>query len=167
MLTKQLSYYPVRECHRGMTGWLRQRPLRDTHVTLQTTEIRSINFLEIKTKRFCINYACIYIYIYIHLYCHHHHYHHHHHHHYALNTWYRAIISQWLTENEQRNKEKLHVTTITNPKLWGQIDGLQQERRNSIANAQELRLSCPNPSKYWLILSYKELGKHLSFEPTP
>ena len=28
-----------------------------------------------------------------------------------------------------------------------QIDGLMQERRNSIANALELRLSCPNPSR--------------------
>ena len=28
-----------------------------------------------------------------------------------------------------------------------QIDGLVQERRNSIANALELRLSCINPSK--------------------
>ena len=27
-----------------------------------------------------------------------------------------------------------------------QIDGLMQERRNSIANALELRLSCTNPS---------------------
>ena len=28
------------------------------------------------------------------------------------------------------------------------IDGLVQERRNSIANALELRLYCTNPSKY-------------------
>ena len=28
----------------------------------------------------------------------------------------------------------------------GYIDGLMQERRNSIANALELRLSCINPS---------------------
>ena len=28
------------------------------------------------------------------------------------------------------------------------IDGLMQERRNSIANALELRLSCTNPSIY-------------------
>ena len=27
------------------------------------------------------------------------------------------------------------------------MDGLVQERRNSIANAMELRLSCTNPSK--------------------
>ena len=32
-------------------------------------------------------------------------------------------------------------------KFWGTIiDGLVQERRNSIANALELRLSCSNPS---------------------
>ena len=30
----------------------------------------------------------------------------------------------------------------------GEIDGLMQERRNSIANALELRLSCTNPSKW-------------------
>ena len=29
---------------------------------------------------------------------------------------------------------------------WTHIDGFVQERRNSIANAMELRLSCPNPS---------------------
>ena len=29
----------------------------------------------------------------------------------------------------------------------GHIDGLVQERRNSIANALELRLPCTNPSK--------------------
>ena len=33
--------------------------------------------------------------------------------------------------------------------VWSQMDGLAQERRNSIANALELRLSCTNPSKYW------------------
>ena len=33
------------------------------------------------------------------------------------------------------------------------IDGLVQERRNSIANALELRLSCTNPSmRLWLLV---------------
>ena len=31
------------------------------------------------------------------------------------------------------------------------IDGLVQERRNSIANALELRLSCTHPSIRWLV----------------
>ena len=31
---------------------------------------------------------------------------------------------------------------------WTYIDGLVQERRNSIANALELRLSCTNQSIY-------------------
>ena len=31
---------------------------------------------------------------------------------------------------------------------WQHINGLMQERRNSIANALELRLSCTNPSIY-------------------
>ena len=34
--------------------------------------------------------------------------------------------------------------------FWEQkIDGLVQERRNSIANALRLRLSCTTPSKYF------------------
>ena len=32
---------------------------------------------------------------------------------------------------------------------WRHIDGLVQERRNSIANALELRLSCTNPLIWW------------------
>ena len=32
--------------------------------------------------------------------------------------------------------------------VYWHIDGLVQERRNSIANAPELRLSCTNPSIY-------------------
>ena len=34
------------------------------------------------------------------------------------------------------------------------IDGLVQERRNSIANALELCLSCTNPSKWWSVLAF-------------
>ena len=30
--------------------------------------------------------------------------------------------------------------------MYEYVDGLVQERRNSIANAHELRLSCTNPS---------------------
>ena len=37
------------------------------------------------------------------------------------------------------------LTELSRIKL---MDGLVQERRNSIANAQELRLCCTNPSKY-------------------
>ena len=33
--------------------------------------------------------------------------------------------------------------------LFIYIDGLMQERRNSIAKALELRLSCINPSIWW------------------
>ena len=39
------------------------------------------------------------------------------------------------------------------------IDGLVQERRNSIANALELRLSCTNPSIY-AISNITTLAKH-------
>ena len=41
-----------------------------------------------------------------------------------------------------------------------QIDGLVQERRNSIANALELRLSCTNPSKYRSIPSRNSDSLH-------
>ena len=41
---------------------------------------------------------------------------------------------------------------ITNPGTYLQVDGLVQERRNSIALAMELRLSCSNPSKYDFLL---------------
>ena len=34
------------------------------------------------------------------------------------------------------------------------VDGLVLERRNSIANALELRLSCTNPSMYWVHTTY-------------
>ena len=37
--------------------------------------------------------------------------------------------------------------------ISSQIDGLGQERRNSIANALELRLPCTNPSKYTIYLA--------------
>ena len=36
--------------------------------------------------------------------------------------------------------------TYTRLVVWDNIDGLVQERRNSIANALELRLCCSNPS---------------------
>ena len=34
---------------------------------------------------------------------------------------------------------------------WRYIDGLMQERRNSIANTLELRLSCTNPWIYVIL----------------
>ena len=36
----------------------------------------------------------------------------------------------------------------------GHLDGLVQERRNCIANAMELRLSCTNPSVWFLNFHY-------------
>ena len=35
--------------------------------------------------------------------------------------------------------------------VWGQIEGLVQERRNSSASAMELCLSCTNPWKLWSV----------------
>ena len=40
-----------------------------------------------------------------------------------------------------------HVDSLRpNDTCMRQFDGLMQERRNSIANALELRISCTNPS---------------------
>ena len=41
-----------------------------------------------------------------------------------------------------------HCNNTTSLCQWCHIDGLMQERRNSIANALELHLSCTNPSIY-------------------
>ena len=41
---------------------------------------------------------------------------------------------------------------------WVKIDGLVQERCNSIANVLELRLSCTNPSRYYLAYRYTYLS---------
>ena len=46
---------------------------------------------------------------------------------------------QWLYSETQHQDSP-------NDGPQGHIDGLMQERRNSIANAMELRLSCTNPS---------------------
>ena len=43
--------------------------------------------------------------------------------------------------------DKRRLTQIGHGNAF-QIDGSMQERRNSIANALELRLSCINPSEY-------------------
>ena len=48
------------------------------------------------------------------------------------------------------------------------FDGLMQERRNSIANALELRLSCTNPSILslsWEPCTYKE-GLYIETKPS-
>ena len=41
-----------------------------------------------------------------------------------------------------------------------EIDELVEERRNSIANALELRLSCTNPSKYEYNIIIKDTNKY-------
>ena len=46
------------------------------------------------------------------------------------------------------NNHQNHQSSIITKILWAHFDGLEQERRNSIANALELRLSCTNPSIY-------------------
>ena len=50
-----------------------------------------------------------------------------------------------------------HQTPLAHPLLWdkGHLNGFVQERRNSIANVLELRLSCTNPLIYFsFVLSY-------------
>ena len=44
------------------------------------------------------------------------------------------------------------VYDYTHNILYLDIDGLVQERRNSIANAMELRLSCTNPSTWDFVI---------------
>ena len=51
--------------------------------------------------------------------------------------------------------------------LW-YINGLVQERRNSIANALELRLSCTNPSiRLWFIGSYSYINVFARMKDMP
>ena len=58
---------------------------------------------------------------------------------YKMNSRYLAVIS--LQSSYHRDPYFARVIAKHG------IDGSAQERRNSIANALELRLSCPNPSK--------------------
>ena len=51
---------------------------------------------------------------------------------------------------EKKKSLKIMTFDIIAIFIWEHTDGLIQERRNSIANALELRLSCTNPSKSFL-----------------
>ena len=53
--------------------------------------------------------------------------------------WINVSESEWILGLTQGHKPHGKIT-------HSYIDGLVQERRNSIANALELRLSCTNPS---------------------
>ena len=67
---------------------------------------------------------------------------------------HRHAHPHWKHRQESGHEEKYRISryTIELESLVNinqfQIDGLMQERRNSIANALELRLSCVNPSRY-------------------
>ena len=57
----------------------------------------------------------------------------------------------WLSLLGPNSIWRLCLTSIGIPiikmgQTWDHLDGLMQERRNSIAKTLELRLSCPNPS---------------------
>ena len=61
----------------------------------------------------------------------------------------------------------LYVISLISQGSFGiyQIDGLVQERRNSIANALELRLSCTNPSIWYYQAEHDDVmtWKHMWF----
>ena len=58
----------------------------------------------------------------------------------------RHRVQQFLQFHVQTNAN--YVFDLHFPMTVPQIDGLVQERRNSIANALELSLSCTNPSRW-------------------
>ena len=79
------------------------------------------------------------------------------------------VLIKWCYRKKVLRNHELHLTMIYYRmklwKLWSvgtaefntayfhalwfyEVDGLVQERRNSISNALELRLSCTNPSKW-------------------
>ena len=51
-----------------------------------------------------------------------------------------------LTRNNSEGLSSFDLHTYLQPLLVSHFDGLMQERRNSIANALQLRLSCTIPS---------------------
>ena len=68
-----------------------------------------------------------------------------------MSHWSMVDCESW---NTSRLKGKLTAGTKLNGFfLFISADGLGQERRNSIANAVELRLSCTNPSMWLLIVA--------------
>ena len=67
----------------------------------------------------------------------------------------KTAEEEWLKQQEGETNRRLEEEVGHEGgrgKGWGRvgwhIDGLVQERRNSIANALELRLSCTNPSMH-------------------
>ena len=84
-----------------------------------------------------------------------------------LNTNVTSVLIKWFYRKTVLWNHEVHLTMIYNRmkfKVWVAlnltlpifmhawwfygVDGLVQERRNSISNALELRLSCTNPSKW-------------------
>ena len=63
--------------------------------------------------------------------------------------WYWFHKINRLLSSMREDFNYLHaIPVLINDIKWQYIDGLMQERRNSIANALELRLSCTYPSIY-------------------
>ena len=63
-----------------------------------------------------------------------------------VSTW-RAYLLIWVNTSFLITSAERMQSNLKDIDYY-QIDGLEQERRNSIANALELCLSCTNPSKY-------------------
>ena len=69
----------------------------------------------------------------------------------GISWWWLAIQAVWVMRQESRWQPGQNRVVNTNG-LWppqAHLDGLVQERRNSIASAMELCLSCTNPSIWW------------------
>ena len=60
---------------------------------------------------------------------------------------HNQCISLWIPQRESATTIFLYYCMVN-----VHIDGLVQARRNSIANALELRLSCTNPSVYAIVI---------------
>ena len=58
-----------------------------------------------------------------------------------------CMLIRSMMSEEQQTTQKMCVQE----QVQLQIDGLMQERRNSIANTLELSLSCTNPSAYMYV----------------
>ena len=71
---------------------------------------------------------------------------------YLKYTYEIDVTAHFDSHRADHNDRNTSVRAVLTEKIfryeWFQIDGLVQERRNSIALAMELRLTCTNPSKY-------------------
>ena len=85
-------------------------------------------------------------------------------------TWYCNICGlsdnqlSYITEKALNSLTPVIASHIKIREMLPHIDGLVHERRNPIANALELRLSCINPSTYALNICNYDLAKSMATE---